>query len=89
MSQKHLSRLFFPASKEVTASLSGRPAMDHLAGEKNILRISVRAIIYDDRLAPAGQTSGVGTETGENERKDNPEFRAKNDTSLVRGLSKL
>jgi hypothetical protein len=37
--------------------------MDHLAGEKNILRISVRAIIYDDRLAPAGQTSGVGIET--------------------------
>jgi hypothetical protein len=58
--------------------------MDHLAGEKSILRISVRAIIYDDRLAPAGQTSGVGVETGEKGRKDSRVFRTKNDTSLIR-----
>lgn len=53
-----------------SCSLSGRPATDHLAGEKNFQRISARAIICDDRLAPAGQTSVVAIETKQNKTKD-------------------
>ena len=44
----------------------------------------MRAIICDDRLAPAGQTSGVAIETKESERKDCAQLGTKNDVSCIR-----
>lgn len=72
MTQSHLRRssLFpLPSSRSFSARLASRGPS---GSRGNILRISVRAIIYDDRLAPAGQTSGVAIETKENEKKDKP-----------------
>jgi hypothetical protein len=72
MTQNHLSRSFlFPHPSD--HSFFARSASHGPSGSReNILRISARAIIYDHRLAPAGQTSGVATETKENEKKDDP-----------------
>lgn len=49
----------------------------------------MRAIICDDRLAPAGQTSGVAAETRENERKDGTQLSTKNDVSCIRKYAAL
>lgn len=77
MTQNHLSRSFrFPLPS--SHSFFARSASHGPSGSReNILRISVRAIIYDDRLAPAGQASGVAIETKENGRKDNPAMEQK------------